>query len=81
MEKIKAVCENCKYWSTFGKPKDKMDGHTGECRRYAPRPILQAQMCWKEATDEDNESAEPVWPITGAYGWCGEWQLREKPEE
>lgn len=47
-------CEHCEWWD---------DG--GNCRRYAPRPVLHRDV---------TESRAAIWPNTAFEDYCGEFQ-------
>lgn len=54
-------CQTCKMWVP--------ENGWGQCHRHAPTPTLQ---CTGETRDQHVE-AEPVFPRTPAYEWCGEY--------
>lgn len=47
-------CKSCRYWRMIVEP-------SGECHRYAPRPI--------------ENQFHTVWPDSFDTDWCGEWSL------
>jgi hypothetical protein len=55
------TCENCRFFVLNYKE----DG--GDCRRYAPKPMLFAD------TDEAHK-VDIVWPEMCLEDWCGEFQ-------
>lgn len=50
----KPLCKSCRYWAAIVQP-------SGECHRYAPRPI--------------ENQFHTIWPDTFDTDWCGEWSL------
>lgn len=60
-------CKTCTYWYTEGM--DEPPAY-GDCRRYAPRPVLTGQCggSW----DEGDFYA--TWPTTARYNGCGDWK-------
>lgn len=61
-------CADCKFWSA--RSGGASDGGTGECRRYAGRPLLIA-----------NEAQPPrspfvAWPVTLDGQFCGDFVSR-----
>jgi hypothetical protein len=62
-------CASCANWfpsETKIKAKPAAAAHkTGECRRYAPRPLV--------VESRVAESALVLWPVTQADDTCGEW--------
>ena len=57
------ICEQCKFWK-------KMSPDCGQCRRYAPRIIIDEDIVL------DNVGWD--WALTTKYDWCGEFQAKEK---
>jgi hypothetical protein len=56
------LCKNCAY---FAKPDEYLMNLTrGECRRYAPRPLLN---------DSSDIDARPLWPYVLSDEGCGEF--------
>lgn len=85
------TCKECKFWEESGEysegeydeqydfPSDKF--RRGECRRYAPSPIVT------ESIDNDgiweahyNATRDVMWPHTRNYQWCGEFKEKEQSE-
>lgn len=61
-------CADCKFWKA--KDGGTFDEGTGECRRYAARPVV---------LDDDAElprSPFPAWPLTLDDQFCGEFTNR-----
>ena len=62
-------CAHCANWfPTKTKTKATSTGasdETGECHRYAPRPLV--------VENRVAESALVLWPVTRAEDTCGEW--------
>jgi hypothetical protein len=59
-------CDGCRFWLADSND----EGSTGECRRFAPRPL------WEGMLDDfpDSDSArEAAWPITFGSEWCGDF--------
>ena len=87
----KEHCGNCKYWHVEGWD-NKLEPFLGECKRYAPRPILSKWYDRDDGTGLDgNEVDGPAdwayWPITEIddtefnRGWCGEWQPQTEEQK
>lgn len=51
-------CENCRYFQP-----NETNGETGDCRRYAPRPLQEGRPL----------SVLAPWPMVETADWCGEW--------
>ena len=58
------TCLNCRFWDAWAL------SEVGYCRRYAPKPIPVAIL----QADDGNANSEPMWPITAADEWCGEFE-------
>jgi hypothetical protein len=58
-------CQTCRFYE----PQVDDDGETGQCRRYAPKPLVS------RGVDGFTEQAEAYWPIVLCDEWCGEWQF------
>ena len=56
------TCENCRFFHLDHKETG------GDCRRYAPKPMLFADT-------EDAHTVDTVWPQMCLDDWCGEFQL------
>lgn len=54
-------CKTCRYWHN-PEPEDAEDG---QCRRYAPRPVVD--------TSKDETDTIVAWPMVMRVDWCGEW--------
>jgi hypothetical protein len=66
------ACQGCRFWQSE-------NGEMGDCRRHAPRPIMDAQLPRAEVPEGGEEAAgEAFWPITFASDWCGEF--KERPD-
>lgn len=59
-------CDGCRFW--FADSSE--EGSTGECRRHAPRPLIEMRL--DEAPDPDT-ARQAVWPITFGSEWCGDF--------
>ena len=64
MEKTCETCRFCRYYP---------DEESGECRRYAPRPVLGPE----QGVERDSEA---WWPNVYQTDWCGEHAPREGGE-
>jgi hypothetical protein len=64
-------CETCRFW-------DRLHADYGDCRRHAPRPILEGDThkWWKYGDTEPRDYAT-IWPTAGRLEWCGEHQPKE----
>ena len=71
-------CEECEFWNDLGEPTGKYDGRTGECLRYAPRPLLIRESEWEEMND-NREGFRTYWPVTGVMDRCGEFKQKVGP--
>lgn len=66
------ACQGCRNWLS-------QNGEMGECRRHAPRPLMDGHTVMTKpaaAEGEDDRSGEAVWPITFAGDFCGEFKDR-----
>lgn len=63
---MNSQCDSCRFWAN---PRDGV----GECRRNAPAPVQRAQI-----TDDANSPSDnaPVWPVTVAADWCGQYSTK-----
>jgi hypothetical protein len=59
-------CDDCRFW--LGDSNE--EGSAGECRRHAPRPLLEKDL--DEEPFEDT-ARQTVWPITFGSEWCGDF--------
>jgi hypothetical protein len=65
-------CQGCRFWQSE-------NGEMGDCRRHAPRPIMDAILPTVTlAEGEEDTSDQAIWPVTFAGDWCGEF--RERPD-
>lgn len=56
-------CETCWFWREPG-----CEEGTGECHRYAPRPVHEVEITANEAYAR--------FPMTYAGDWCGEFEKK-----
>lgn len=66
-------CDRCRFWKMDRFYADKTvvvknDDRSGECRRNAPIATIPKR------SPEDDYSRLPIWPLTMANEWCGEWE-------
>lgn len=62
---MKPTCETCRWYAS-----NKQDaGEIGECRRYAPRPVLWHTI---QLEDETRGETQACWPMTMHNDFCGE---------
>lgn len=59
-------CETCRFWRYLRETEPHVG--IGECRRYAPRPIV---------VEPRNKGAYPLWPLTMFDDACGEHQPKD----
>jgi hypothetical protein len=65
-------CGRCRFW-------DPEDEREGTCRRHAPRP---AGVVIKVSGRKEFSYQEfPVWPLTLAHEWCGEFRPVSRPDD
>lgn len=64
---VVAVCATCRFWDRHMK-KDKELGF-GECRRYAPRPVIEKLKGELKVVEQWSS-----WLSTADSDWCGEWE-------
>lgn len=57
------VCVCCAFWKDLGVANE------GECRKYAPRPLILATT--------DVQRIDGYWPKTRESEWCGEWKRED----
>ncbi|MEQ8395010.1 hypothetical protein [Thalassobaculum sp.] len=55
------ACSDCIYWSASRRP----SASNGQCRRFPP------------TTQRSDRGLMSMWPLTEAYGWCGEHTVIE----
>lgn len=68
-------CGNCRFWMNNNER-----GH-GDCRRYAPRPVVGRQAIeWGNVPGgPEDVDQEPWWPRTHFETWCGDYQPEPNP--
>lgn len=64
-------CADCRFWIE----EEQGTQQVGQCRRYAPRPMLAAQDSAHVAVQTVASSLR-WWPITKKHDWCGEYTAR-----
>lgn len=62
-------CNQCRFWFGGSGPDEPFEV-AGECRRYAPRPILVP------SDDPALDNRDAVWPQTYGTLFCGEFSPR-----
>lgn len=72
-------CYQCKFW----KGDDDEKSELGECHRHAPRPhlVIIPRDENGEMLDVTLPVVEPVWPKTGYWHFCGEFQQNEERKD
>jgi hypothetical protein len=73
---MKARCKVCRYWQgpitasqRYCPPEDVLAHEWGFCRRYAPRPAVEAM------ENARGKSFVAVWPETRATDVCGDFKM------
>ena len=64
-------CRACKYW-IFQYTDETCVEEWGECRRHAPRPVLDGRRA------KVNSKVEAAWPITRPFNFCGDYSVDYK---
>lgn len=60
---IDTLCGTCRFWDPY-------NDTSGNCQRYAPKPILWHSLQGNSA----GNLTDALWPVTSEADYCGEWE-------
>lgn len=73
------TCKTCRWWKLTVERDDyddnptEVNGAFGNCRRYAPRPIIYDELANEDAPNDVK------WPLVSEFDFCGDYATREQP--
>jgi hypothetical protein len=71
-------CADCKWWRAVTNTPDGSDRSTeGQCRRYAPRPLLNGAI--PDASTSIYAIRRVAWPLTDRTDFCGDFYVAREP--
>lgn len=73
MRKQYPSCEHCVYWV------NEETKTVGQCRRNAPRPVVQQIQPGPGAREYPPPQLTAIWPTTTASDFCGKFRTKHPP--